>query len=848
MTDRDFLARPGQPLSEHLEGVEKNARRLVPSDRKTPAGNSLQEMVGTAARLHDAGKYTGWFQEYLGTDRGPKPRERHADVGAFLTFHALAERGFPKDEAVAGLHAVGKHHGALPNLGAEHHQWRVGGNKYELLGEKLRNISDGASDAVEHQLQQATDKRLSWDDVPVEDPGLYRSSLPEYVEDDSFYPLVLQVWSTLTCADKLDAAGVTVEPDVSLPDPRRISFDESASGVTAELNARRTRAREQARRGLLDGVSEGHDVFTLTLPTGFGKTSAGLDAALHLAERKEGRVVYALPYTTVIDQVHEAVLEHLDVEPETDWYTIHHHLVDTLTRVGGDGERISRAVERLYGESWQAGLVLTTFVQLIESLAGPQNVQSIKLPALHDSVVVVDEPQALPRRWWHLVSRLTSVLVEDYDATVVLMTATQPRFIDEYDFETTTRELIPDTESYFGFLADHERVRFVVDESVRSTVTGTGSGAAIAVEDAAERMVDSAIEENRDVLAVCNTVESTATLGAAVVDSADSRGGQSAVLGDHVLDFVAENATELVAALRGEGSVEALADQFLSEVADEVEPRGPVVATLTAVLRPCDRALLIEAMRRVVADDVETPLDDRPLVVSATQLVEAGVDVSFDEVYRDFAPIPSVVQAAGRCNRSFGRGRGTVTIWRLDGDPPPLEALYGRGGSRLAATREALGCALDGDGVTVGEAEMVETVVEVYYDTLHSVDHTRDDADSLVTAFDDARGEELREASLIDDDAEEFLVVTSGHDMALLRRYVERREGVADGDAKAAFGALKHLLASLRTDDSAEYEDTPAVLSELGFEGVELDELTVVDDRDGGRYTVADGRGLRKER
>ncbi len=859
MTDSEFLARPGQSLSSHLDGVAKNVRRLVPDDRETPEGNSLVRLVETAAHLHDVGKYTSWFQQYLDRDaRFPNPREQHADVGAFLTFHALAEQGFQPEEALAGLDAVRKHHGVLPNFASDHENLVVQKGSYQLLGEKLRNISDGAADTVDTRLRRASGETVTWDDIPTEEPAAYCGDLRGITKTDSFYRLVLRVWSTLTCADKLDAAGVTVKTDVSRPDPNDISFDGATTGVTGELNERRSRARRQVRRALLDGTSSGNDVFTLTLPTGFGKTFAGIDAALHLAERKGGRVVYALPYTTVIDQVHEEVVDQFSVEPESDLYTIHTHLVDTLTRFRGDDERISTGAEYLYGESWLAGLVLTTFVQLFESMAGPGNVQSIKLPALQDSVVVVDEPQALPRRWWHLVSHLVSVLVEEYDATVVMMTATQPRFVEEYDFEASVEELIPGRESYFGFLEDHERVRFVLDESVRSTVESGGSGTTISVTDAADRLVARAVDRGEKVLAVNNTVESAAAVGESVVASADRRGAETTDLGSHLHQFVEDNGEKLIQALRGDGPLEALADRFLSSVAAEGANAANdgrsqrfAVATLTAALRPCDRTLLVEAIRQVVDSKVATPLDNWALVVSATQLVEAGVDVSFERVYRDFAPMPSLVQAAGRCNRSFERDHGAVTVWRLGGDSmPPSEATYvlGSGRDRLRPTRDALRDAIQSSGSVIGEAEMVERVVEAYYGALHETDHTSDADDELVGAFDNARGAELREASLIDDDTAEYLVVTSDHELERLRSYVERRVDGENRAAREAFGALKHLLASVRTDASGAYDDTDTVLSELGYGDLELEELTVVDDRDSGRYTVSDGRGLRRER
>ena len=95
-----------------------------------------------------------------------------------------------------------------------------------------------------------------------------------------------------------------------------------------------------------------------------------------------------------------------------------------------------------------------------------------------------------------------------------------------------------------------------------------------------------------------------------------------------------------------------------------------------------------------LADDTTTPLGPHPLVCVSTQVIEAGVDVSFDRVFRDLAPIPSLVQTAGRCNRSLEGATGRVTVWRLDGRDGrvPSATVYGTEGSGAGdgATREAV--------------------------------------------------------------------------------------------------------------------------------------------------------------
>lgn len=139
---------------------------------------------------------------------------------------------------------------------------------------------------------------------------------------------------------------------------------------------------------------------------------------------------------------------------------------------------------------------------------------------------------------------------------------------------------------------------------------------------------------------------------------------------------------------------------------------GTPVLHLSTRLRPIDRLKLIETAKE---------LTDRgaPLLTISTQLVEAGVDISFEQVYRDLAPIDSIVQAAGRCNRSFERDEGRVTVWWLDTPEEqtktPAEAVYNRGTSLLPVAAETLE-SVRGDQTTLSETAVARTAVQTYYD------------------------------------------------------------------------------------------------------------------------------------
>ncbi|MDY6776242.1 MAG: CRISPR-associated endonuclease Cas3'' [Halobacteria archaeon] len=850
----NFLARPGEGLCDHLTDVEDNAIAISPP-RETPYGGKYSEINSTIARLHDIGKMTSWFQSYVNnrdepTDFRDKLRY-HAKVSAYFTYEALRSQGFSRGVALAGFYAVRYHHGDLPNLKdaySLHARCRTQTqNSLRHIPKQIHNIEDNSPELTDEWLRETTDGNLSLRDISFEGVEDLINLLPEGgyrppQNPDKFYPFVLQLASTLNCADKLAAAGVPIDSDDPLPDYGKISFENKASGIIRELNDLRTEARKSSSESLIEKTESGKSVFKLTLPTGFGKTFAGLEGALKLAEEKGGRVVYALPYTTVIDQVHEEVLNRLEVEPDSNKYTIHHHLADTRTSI--EDEEVSDGTEALYGESWQAGLVLTTFVQLFESLASPTNLQSIKLPSLQNSVIVIDEPQAIPHRWWHLISQLTTILVEEYDATVVLMTATQPQFIDEFNVEIDPIEIAP-SDRCFGFLEENERVRFRIDSSV---IEGDSEGEPLSTPEAAGRLIDidEKTEKGENILAVNNSVRSAAALSDEISSKAIQNGSEVVRLGSYLQDFYRVNTDRILSSIQGRGDdISKIASEFLSFVASESNIEDSVcVMGLSAALRPCDRSILVEAARRIVNPEKKTEFDGTTFFVSATQLVEAGVDISFNRVYRDFAPVPSLVQAAGRCNRSFEGDMGTVVVWQLEYDDYIPSKIYADTNSRdlLIPSRSSIRQTLSGEDIAGGEipeSVMITDVVQGYYDELHSADDTSDENDELVQDMYEGNAENLREESLVDSKNEDCLVLTSDEDERRLNEYLEKQEGEYEyEDAKEAFDELKYLFASIPPE---ELEDLPEA------DGYDIDEFDVVDSRGSDLYSIESGLGLRKK-
>jgi CRISPR-associated endonuclease/helicase Cas3/CRISPR-associated endonuclease Cas3-HD len=687
-------------LTAHQEDVAERVRYLAPDGATTCTGTPVAEVAEVVALVHDLGKLTTAFQRHLDGESVAEPTQ-HAPLGALAAFYALQRAGFDETDALLGFVAVARHHGALPDVAqyifdVTHPDQSPGGTRIPMVRDQTADIDDHVPQLADGILRSATGGAGSWDEFTgklsdddwlldvlrqvTSGIGIPKTAQQDVLPDD-FYDGLLPVWSTLTLADKTSAATLTSGAALDLsgydgtrPAIGRLeteierlqdSLDPDASDDESRVHELRNEAHDSVMERVGEFATSDQQIASLTLPTGLGKTFTGLHAGLDLLERGDsddgsgtdaGRLIYALPFTSIIDQVAEECREVFETDGHDDVMTVDHHLADTLVDLDDldvIDEDSAAHIEALYGESWRAGLVVTTFVQLFESLAGPSNSQSTKLPALDESVVVIDEPQALPESWWPVVRRLVSLLTEQYETQVIVMTATQPKVFEQEE-ATAPYPLIENAEHYFSGL---DRVVFELDESAVAYIDSEPEP--LDYETAGKKLLD-ATGEDESVLAICNTIDSARELAESVTDECVFT-SLNEVYDEYLTEYEAKTAdlepAEIVGAVR------------YTRRRDE-----PVFLHLTTRHRPVDRQRLLSVTKSLQSAGV-------PVVAVTTQLVEAGVDISFDRVVRDLGPMSSIVQAAGRCNRSFEQDRGTVTIWQLDapgsGTKTPSVAVYG---------------------------------------------------------------------------------------------------------------------------------------------------------------------------
>ncbi len=821
-------------LEEHLCDVE--SRMLQLGQFSDDGECSERKVASVIARLHDFGKVTPAFQAKIRREYTGKPQfTYHARIGALAAYWVITELGGEKRDALAGFAAISRHHGVLPDFTSHliEDVYRTEADSEENVKAWATAQARAIDDAPVHAraandlLVAAGSERTTWDrfsdamadgevleslaDAVSTQVGFGERNTDPELLPAKLYDRTLRYWGTLTLADKTSAAGI----ELAALERKPLSVDEldqyiatleATNSLERDLNELRESARQEVRANAIEKLLETDaDVGRITLPTGLGKTFTGITAAFELRARIQERrdleetptVVYALPFTSIIEQTRELFEDPglWDADPAGSAFTVHHYLSETVTRV--DTEQADTGApesdrgmhpDAMLGESWRAGTVLTTFVQLFESVAGPTNSRGLKLPALQDAVIVLDEPQALPKRWWKAVPRLVELLSEEFDATVIAMTATQPAIFDGDD-ELQTVELIDEVGGYYENV---QRVRYTIDESVWNLNDTEAETTPIDHETAGRRIVE-AVTNGKELdqdpsptsaLAVCNTIASsrrlTETVRAAAPDPALHLGQiYRSVLANENGDDAASHVDDLAAAvlmqigLVPEGNENLLDNKSVTDIQWTWEHSGSppfVVATFNSRYRPKDRRVLIRLA------EVLTSVKG-PFVFVSTQAVEAGVDLSFAQVFRDVAPLDSIVQAAGRCNRSFewGREGGRVTVWLLaDPDDPeggldqtPTAHVYNSDvGGHLSLVAQTLHETLP-TNTDVDEVHLTRNAVPAYFDALQ---HKAIASQSLRDHIDRFEAATLGKASLIQEDypTVDAIVAITDHEQQLL--------------------------------------------------------------------------------
>ena len=399
----------GQTVKEHLEGTAELAERFAGAFEAGEAGR-------IAGLLHDVGKYSDNFQRRI---RGSSEQVDHSTAGAQL---AAGKELLPVAFAVAG------HHAGIPD----------GGSRLDTAGEAT----------LTGRLKKQLPDYSAWE-TEIRLPS---ATLPAWFQQEdrfgqSFFTRML--FSCLVDADYLNTEAFMQGEQPrgnyeSLPALLHKLQNKTDAWLQAEpvseLNSRRN---DILRACIIRGRSSPRGLYTLTVPTGGGKTIASLSFALEQAAALQmDRVIYVIPYTSIIDQTVSEFQKILGGENVLGHYAEADFQMDERENLSPENYR-----KALAAENWDAPIIVTTAVQFFESLFSNRSAKCRKLHNIAGSVVIFDEAQTLPQPFLRPCVAAIAQLVRHYGVTAVLCTATQPELqplLQEYHL--TAQEIYPDGE------------------------------------------------------------------------------------------------------------------------------------------------------------------------------------------------------------------------------------------------------------------------------------------------------------------------------------------------------------------------------------------------------------------
>ena len=371
-----------QSVVAHLRGTAELAQRFGDA---FGAGDEACR----CGMLHDMGKYSSAFQARI---RGNAERVDHSTAGAQYAWNVLRDP--------AATFCIAGHHGGLPDLGS-----RMDSSDIASMRARLKREVP----ACEPYFNENTVAQL---------PNLS----PHTPYEAFFY--IHMLYSCLVDADYLDTEAFMSDGQIqrALGEPLAALEEKLSAHITpwlvhsdGELNEKRSRIL----RAALDKGESPPGLFTLTVPTGGGKTVASMAFALRHALRNGfRRILYIIPYTSIIEQTQRVFEDIFGAEN----VLAHYANVDYKNEENSEKPNL----HYLATENWDAPIILTTAVQFFESLYGNRSSRCRKLHNIAGSVIIFDEAQMLPVPYLRPCIAAISALIKDYRCTAVLCTATQP--------------------------------------------------------------------------------------------------------------------------------------------------------------------------------------------------------------------------------------------------------------------------------------------------------------------------------------------------------------------------------------------------------------------------------------
>jgi CRISPR-associated endonuclease/helicase Cas3 len=416
-TVKKYYARPDQLLADHLAGVEKMGRLF---------GDVFGVGYATSivCRLHDLGKFTKAFRDYLQKGINGENVTRGEVIHALQGAKYVLERihDFVISDIIGNV--IASHHGGLLNS--------ISGDGERLLElrvqkpENFLHYEESRTEAEKEISLEVNEQELRKEIFGFAERCVEKKLNPFFM----LHLLSKAIFSCLVDADRCDSAGIA--GDIAVPDwealSARLNSHLEEFPIKSPLDPIRRSISDQCWKS---GMRE-RGIYTLSVPTGGGKTLSSLRFALEHAKKHHlKRIIYVIPYLSILDQTAKNIRAALD--DDTDHLILEHHSnIELLEKEDEKEQNDTEARYKLLTSRWDSPIILTTMVQFLETVFSNKASKLRKFHNMSEAVLIFDEIQSLPIKCVHLFNDTVNFLSTFGKSTVLLCTATQPH-LDKVD-------------------------------------------------------------------------------------------------------------------------------------------------------------------------------------------------------------------------------------------------------------------------------------------------------------------------------------------------------------------------------------------------------------------------------
>jgi len=675
-----FLSHPNIPLVTHLKKVAEISGRIY---NETYIKNANRKLLFNISQLialgHDFGKFSSFFQEYILNINDKQALENlrkkryniiknfaeipdnndlkdHSKISALFTYFLVkklieikysdSKNNFEvKFLPLISFLIVKKHHGNVLSFESDLRKdmfLKKGGYEkfFKLILEKI-------DFTIVAQFYAEETKKISLD--------LDHSKLIDFNEDFMLhYDSLIQDYSEYNEAI-LEKFGVEFEDisdkcvlnkDISIVDMYYFLFFELLYSILLDSDKKEASKSQYITTQLIDkeivntfvnekfniigstmnelrsdfykivdknveSIDLSKNIYSITVPTGFGKTLASFNFAIKLMNRIEStqhlkyipRIIYSLPFTTIIEQNHRVFFDVLKVKYDmqegksNNILLSHHHLSDIRYSSSQSEDDIRVEDALFYIENWDSQIIVTTFIQLFMSFINNKNKTLKRFHKIANSIIILDEIQAIPPKHYSLIRNIFFAMANYFNTYFLFVTATKPLLVESEECV----ELVEKNQNYFSNM---DRIDLYLEHTHPETI------------DSFFLRLKQFIQErckDKSAMIICNTIKSSKNIFSLLKNE----------------EFI-QNNFKLI---------------YLST---NIIPK--------------------ERLKKI--DDIKS--NPKNKIIVTTQLVEAGVDIDINFVFRDFSPISSINQSCGRCNRNF-LSKGEVHLINLIDEKNKIE-------------------------------------------------------------------------------------------------------------------------------------------------------------------------------